>query len=120
MLLDILLNSKVFYMTKVYAWLIALFLCMSQSLPAATYKLALCAIFQNDAPFLQEWIEFHKLQGVEHFYLYNNRSQDEFKEVLAPYVESGEVTLVEWPFTYPENDHSQWIRIQSSAYMDCV
>ncbi len=93
---------------------------ISQSLCYGTYKLALCAIFQDEAPYLKEWIEFHKLQGVEHFYLYNNHSEDDFHAVLDPYIESKEVTLVNWPFKYPYNDHAKWLRIQSAAYMDCI
>lgn len=30
--------------------------------------LAVCAIFRDEAPYLAEWIEFHRLVGVEHFY----------------------------------------------------
>ena len=37
------------------------------------------------------------LAGVEHFYLYNNESSDNYKEVLAPYVEKNLVTLTEFP-----------------------
>lgn len=86
----------------------------------AKYELSICAIFQNEAPYLKEWIEFHKLQGVQHFYLYNNNSEDNYLEVLEPYVFKNEATLVEWPFTYEHGDHPQWIKIQSDAYMDCI
>lgn len=62
------------------------------------YKVAICGIFKNEAPFLKEWIEYHEMIGVEHFYLYNNNSEDNFQEVLLPYVERGLVTLVDWPY----------------------
>lgn len=73
-------------------------------------KVSICAIFKNEAPYLKEWIEFHRIVGVEHFYLYNNNSDDEFHDVLAPYMKAGIVTLVEWP--YPQ--------AQMRAYWDCV
>ena len=38
--------------------------------------LAICAVYRNEAPYLREWIEFHRLVGVERFFLYNNRSTD--------------------------------------------
>jgi hypothetical protein len=84
------------------------------------FQLSTCAIFKNEAPFLKEWIEFHKLQGCEHFYLYNNNSTDTFLEVLKPYQEANEVTLIDWPYTYPHGNHDQWFAIQTSAYMDCI
>jgi hypothetical protein len=54
-------------------------------------------IYYNEAPYLREWIEFHKLVGFERFYLYNNFSTDRHREVLAPYVADGTVIHREWP-----------------------
>lgn len=34
--------------------------------------LPICAIFKEEAPYLPEWIEFHRLMGVERFFLYDN------------------------------------------------
>ena len=59
---------------------------------------AICAIFRDESPFLKEWIEYHLLVGVSHFYLYNNLSQDNYQEVLRPYVETGVVELFDVPF----------------------
>lgn len=74
------------------------------------YKISICAIFKDEAKYLKEWIEFHKLVGVEHFYLYNNFSSDDFRSVLNPYIKDGIVTLIEWPV--PQG--------QMSAYKNCV
>lgn len=61
------------------------------------YDLAVTAIFKDEGKYLKEWLDYHLLAGVEHFYLYNNDSSDDYKEVLAPYIEKGFVTLTEWP-----------------------
>lgn len=61
------------------------------------HRLAICAIFREEAPFLEEWISFHLGVGATHFYLYNNFSTDDFREVLAPWIERGIVTLTDWP-----------------------
>jgi len=61
------------------------------------YRLAVCSIFRDEARFLAEWLEFHRHAGVEHFYLYNDRSEDDYLEVLAPWVRAGLVTLTDWP-----------------------
>jgi len=60
------------------------------------YDLAVVAIFKDEAPYLKEWLDYHLLAGVEHFYLYNNDSSDDYKEVLAPYVEKNLVTLTDF------------------------
>ena len=59
--------------------------------------LSVCAIYKNEARYLAEWLEFHLLAGVEHFFLYNNDSTDDHREVLAPYLHAGVVTLTDWP-----------------------
>ena len=59
--------------------------------------LSVCAIYRDEAAYLREWIEFHRLVGVERFFLYDNRSVDDHREVLAPYVERGSSALHDWP-----------------------
>jgi hypothetical protein len=61
------------------------------------YELAVCAIFREEAPFLDEWIAFHVGVGAQHFYLYNNFSTDNFRDVLKPWMARGLVTLIDWP-----------------------
>jgi len=74
------------------------FLFQKRPLYIKKYKLSLCGIFKNEAPFLKEWIDYHRLVGVEHFYLYNNNSSDNFNDILFPYIQEGIVTLIEWPY----------------------
>ncbi|MFI3271733.1 MAG: glycosyltransferase family 92 protein [Pseudomonadota bacterium] len=62
-----------------------------------TYQLSILACLKNEADYIGEWIEYYKLMGVEHFYIYNNNSTDNIEEVLTPYMEEGLVTLVEHP-----------------------
>src|SRR4051812_35685821 len=59
--------------------------------------LAACTIYRDDAAYLAEWIEFHRLVGVERFFLYDNGSTDDHLEVLAPYIEQGLATVRDWP-----------------------
>lgn len=61
------------------------------------YSVAIVAIMKNEGPYLQEWIEYHKLIGVEKFYLYNNDSSDNTVEILQPYIKSGLVDLIDFP-----------------------
>lgn len=74
------------------------------------HALAVVAIMKNEGPYLREWIEFHKLVGVEKFYLYNNDSSDDTSEILKPYIESGLVDLIDFPGD----------KRQVPAYNDCI
>jgi hypothetical protein len=71
--------------------------------------LSVGAIFRDEADYLQEWIEFHRLVGVERFFLYDNGSVDDWRTVLAPYIREGVVEVHHWP-------HGQ----QYDAYDDCL
>ena len=60
-----------------------------------TYQLSIGMMFRDEAPYLKEWIEFHRLVGVEHFYLVNNKSVDNYLTILKPYIRQGIVTLLQ-------------------------
>lgn len=81
------------------------------------YSISICAMFQDEAPYLREWIEYHLLLGVEHFYLYNNNSDDNFLNVLNPYIKNGVVELTEW--SRPNKDDF-WLSDQIEAYNHCL
>lgn len=74
------------------------------------YKVSVCAIFKNEAPYLREWIEFNHIVGVDHFFLYNNNSEDNYEEIIEPYVKKGIVTLIQWPKN----------QAQMECYNDCI
>ena len=74
------------------------------------YYLAVCAIAKNEGPYFVEWIEWHRRQGVEKFYIYDNESTDGTKELLEPFVRSGLVEYRYWPGR----------QRQLPAYDDCL
>lgn len=80
------------------------------------YQLSVIAIFQNEGRFLQEWLDFYRVLGVEHFYLFNNLSDDHYKEVLQPYIQAGLVELYDWPHISQPGNERDWLGIQSAAY----
>lgn len=82
------------------------------------YQLAVAAMFCDEAPYMKEWIEYYKLIGVEHFYLYNNGSKDNYREVLAPYINSHEVDLIEWPHAC--RNVNEFVQLQITVYRDAL
>jgi hypothetical protein len=82
------------------------------------WDFAVATMFQNEAPYLKEWIEFHKLAGAQHFYLYNNFSTDDYLSVLQPYIDSGEVELFDWPYTY--NSTKEFDTLATNAFRNAL
>ena len=81
--------------------------------------LSVCAVYRDEAPYLGEWIEFHRLMGVERFYLYDNQSTDDHREVLAPYVDEGIAVVHEWPAVLPP-DIVVGEAAQCATYQHCI
>lgn len=78
--------------------------------------LAIVVVFRDEAEYLKEWIEYHLLLGVQHFYCYNNLSQDNYLEVLKPYVDKGIVDLFECP--QESKGNADWIQLQKNIILD--
>ena len=73
------------------------------------YLSATC-IIKNEVEYMPEWLEYHLLVGFEKFYVYDNESTDNIKQILQPYIDSGVVEYTYWPGT----------AMQMPAYKDCV
>ena len=46
------------------------------------YKLVVVAIFKNEAVAMREWLQHYMRQGVEHFYMIDNGSTDDWKSQI--------------------------------------
>ena len=57
------------------------------------YYLVIGASFKNEAHILDEWVKHYKLHGIDHIYLINDGSDDNYLQILEPYINTGYVTL---------------------------
>lgn len=56
---------------------------------APKHTLSLCTMIHNEGQFIEEWIAHHLLMRVDHFYIYDDQSTDNTKQVLQPYIKQG-------------------------------
>jgi len=59
------------------------------------YFLTMAACMYNEGKYIEEWLAYHIVQGVEHFYLNNDGSTDDTNERLKPFIKKGYVILFE-------------------------
>ena len=57
------------------------------------HYLSVASIFKNESWGMKEWLDHYKFHGVDHVYLVNDFSTDDYLPILQPYVEEGFVTL---------------------------
>ncbi len=74
------------------------------------YKLGIVCIVKNEADYIEEWIRFHLIQGVEKIILYDNGSTDGTQEKIQPFVEAKQVVLIEYPGS----------KVQCDVYNDAI
>lgn len=58
--------------------------------------LSICAIIRNEAPYIGEWLEFHRLAGVDRFYLEDDGSTDDTLEVIRRHDDRGDIVIRPW------------------------
>ena len=81
-----LMNYQTKYLLDTFFWCV----------PEGSHRFSVSAILKNE-PDLLEWIAYHKLMGVDHFYLFDNGSTNGMKETVAPLAERGLVTYIDYP-----------------------
>lgn len=97
--------KNIFYYFKSFSYSLS----QKPKMTKKKYYCSVCSIFRDEAQSMKEWLEFHKIIGIDHFYLYNNFSSDEYFDILAPYIDEGIVTLIDWPYN----------QAQIAAFQDC-
>ncbi|MBQ6975182.1 MAG: glycosyltransferase family 92 protein [Selenomonadaceae bacterium] len=61
------------------------------------YDFAVVSIMKGASTHLTEWLDYHLMAGVDHFYIFDNDSYDNLKEILQPYVAANIVTYIFYP-----------------------
>lgn len=84
-----------------------------RSSQSSSWYLSAMAIFKNEAAYLDEWLAFCVLEGVEHLLLYDNGSTDNSREVLQPWIDAGIVEVLDWPILWTHG-------AQTKAYADAL
>ena len=70
--------------------------------------LSAVVIVKDEGPYLQEWLEFHRLVGVQHVYLYDNGSSDGTEQVLLDFTRCGDVTRIPWSSFVHDGSPQKW------------
>jgi hypothetical protein len=60
---------------------------------APRHYLSIYAIFQNEAHIIREWMDLHWREGIEHFFLLDHGSTDDWRDRIAAHVAAGRVTV---------------------------
>ena len=73
------------------------------------YNLSIMSIFKNETMNLRVWLEHYLWQGVEHFYLIDNDSNDNPLSILQEYIDKGVVTYYFRPEKHQQPQHYRYV-----------
>jgi hypothetical protein len=99
------------------------------------YTASICSVYKNETLHILEWIEYHRLIGFQHFYLYNNLSNDDlpvtykddrksdkiFREALIEYYTNiGILTHHEYTVNLSEDNFKHQINLPDYPFNHCT
>lgn len=61
------------------------------------HYLGVCAIAKDETPYLEEWVRFYLLQGVDHILLFDNESKEPIRHTLRDWIAAGYVHVIDVP-----------------------
>ena len=105
--------------------LIYRYLCRVFDKTTYKYQLGIVVIAKNESEYIQEWLAFHKVVGVDKIILFDNESTDNMKELLQPFIDSGFVEYHYWKGivqqlpAYNEGLRLAKDRFKYLAFIDC-
>ena len=56
------------------------------------YCMSICLMVRDDHDYIEEWIDYHRMIGVDHFYITDNLSSPPLKDILQKYIDEEIVT----------------------------
>lgn len=86
---------------------------MNLDLPKKRPVVAIASIMKNEGPYIVEWLAWHRLLGVERFFIADNESDDGLSVILTSLAEQGVVNHIVFPTPAKSNP-------QTMAYQHIV
>ena len=87
--------------------------------PIDNSKILVVTSMKNEAPFILEWIAYHKSIGVDHFLVYTNDCTDNTNEMLDRLADLGHVTRVPNPWDKASGKKPQHVALKDALRQTC-
>jgi len=82
--------------------------CPDKNTLNTTTSVAICSIMKNEEAYVDEWVDYHRALGYEHFYIYDNSDSFEMRQWALE--KSCHVSVKHWP----------GLGQQHAVYQDCL
>ncbi|TCQ08684.1 glycosyl transferase family 92 [Rhizobium sp. PP-F2F-G36] len=83
---------------------------------ADRHGIAIMACVKNEAPYIEEWVRFHRAIGVRHFHIYDDGSTDGTMDILRSLLSAKALTIVPWIMRMRDEGTSVVLNGQAIAF----
>lgn len=87
---------------------------------ADRYGIAIMACVKNEAPYIGEWVRFHRAVGIRHFYIYDDGSTDGTQALLASILPADALTILPWVARMTDAASGQLLNGQTIAFAHAI
>jgi len=85
------------------------------------YYAASCCIYRNDDNIIKQWLAWNTYMGMDHYFLYDHQSTDSTNKILAPYIDKGLITYINWRNYRPQPHNIDTYHVaQDSHVLSCI
>ncbi len=81
---------------------------------------AIAARAKNEAPYIGDWLLFHRAVGVRHFYIYDDGSTDRTIDVIKEILSPDEFTIFPWSSRMIDEGSKQFLDTQVIAFAHAI
>lgn len=95
--------------------------CAQKDVPQTNADIAMTTMVRGNSHLLPEWIEYHRMLGVNHFWIYANEPLEKFREKIDWYLPQEYITVIPLD-KHITNTGFRWVDwfFQSAQQNDCL
>ena len=80
--------------------------------------LTMCTMTKDMDRYIPDWLNYHKLVGVEHAVIYDNSPKSTLPKSMRKFVESGFLTIIPW--AHQHTPSKTYLEVQVASENDCM
>ena len=92
--------------------------CQGAPKKSPKHVLTMCTMTKNMDRYIPHWLDYYKLLGVEHVYIYDNAALSTLPKTSKRYVDSGFLTIIPW--AHKASPNKTYLEVQVASENDCM
>ncbi|XP_072035967.1 uncharacterized protein [Amphiura filiformis] len=92
--------------------------CQAATNKSPKYFLTMCTMTKDMDRYVPHWLDYHKMMGVEHVYIYDNSRKSILARTTRKHIKSGFLTIIPW--SHKHSPTKTYLEVQVASENDCM